>query len=126
MSPSKPTPHLIRILGLGWLAYLLVGFGLSQASGGAKIQIVIDRSYCAPNDWQQVANEYAQLYQQHQQKQITLESVTLVNDLGEEVRDTPPSAEEIAGLNTFGLPGRDRINAIVQASPDAQVLSCQP
>ncbi|MEM9162662.1 MAG: hypothetical protein AAGC54_06280 [Cyanobacteria bacterium P01_F01_bin.4] len=121
----KPTPKLIRILGLGWLAYLLVGFTLSQTGGGNKIQVVIDRSYCAPSNWQQVAAEYAQLYKQHQQKQLTIESVTLVNDLGEEILNVPPSAEEIAGLNTFGLPGRDRINAIVQASPEAKVLSCQ-
>ncbi|MEO1403641.1 MAG: hypothetical protein AAFV72_20685 [Cyanobacteria bacterium J06635_1] len=122
----KPTPNLIRTLGLGWLAYLLVGFALSQTGGGNKIQVVIDRSYCAPTSWQQVADEYAQLYRQHQQKQLTIESVTLVNDLGEEILRVPPSAEEIAGLNTFGLPGRDRIDAIVQASPDAKVLSCQP
>ena len=126
MATPKPTRQLICILGLGWLAYLLVGLGLSQTSPDAKIQIVIDRGYCAPINWQQVVNEYTQLYQQHQQKQIVIESVTLVNNLGEEILSPPPTADKIASLNIFGLSGRDRIDTILQTSPDAKVLSCQP
>ena len=126
MANPKPTQQLIRILGLGWLAYLLVGLGLSQGGGGGKIQVVIDRSYCDPIAWRQVANDYAQLYQQHQRNKIVIESVTLVNNLGEEVLSPPPTADDIAALNTFGLSGRDRIDVIVQTNPDVKVLSCQP
>ncbi|MDJ0706772.1 MAG: hypothetical protein QNJ46_26165 [Leptolyngbyaceae cyanobacterium MO_188.B28] len=124
MKPPKPTPQLIRILGLGWLAYLLVGLGLSLGGRVAKIQVVIDRGYCSPTDWGQVANDYAQLYQQHRRNKIVIESVTLVNNLGEEVLSPPPTAAEIAALKTFGLSGRDRIDDILQLNPEAKVFGC--
>ncbi|NEP17204.1 MAG: hypothetical protein F6J97_09885 [Leptolyngbya sp. SIO4C1] len=125
-TPPRPTLRLIKFLGLGGLAYLLVGLAISRFVSGPSLQVVIDRSYCPPSRWQQVAADYTELYQQHQQRQLTIESVTLVNELGEEQLAVPPSAAKIASLNTFGLSGRDRINTILQTDPEARVLTCQP
>ncbi|MEB3233191.1 MAG: hypothetical protein VKJ64_19450 [Leptolyngbyaceae bacterium] len=127
---TQSTPHLIRTLSLGWLAYFLLGLTLKltapSASSGSlsTVFIIIDRGYCPPAQWQQVAADYDQLYQQHQNQQIQIESVTLVNNLGEEVRTEPPTAAEIAALNPFGLDGGDRIPALLASQPDATVLRC--
>ncbi|MGK7891982.1 MAG: hypothetical protein AB4042_21855 [Leptolyngbyaceae cyanobacterium] len=129
---TKPTPQLIRILGLGWLAYLALGLTLRQtnpsASSGAiaTVSVIIDRGYCPPDQWQQVAAEYAQLYQQHQRQQIQIESVILVNHLGEEVLTEPPTDADIASLNIYGLSGGDRITTLLTAQPNATVLRCPP
>jgi hypothetical protein len=115
----SPTRRFIRILGAGWLAYLLLGVGLSRLGGGPRVTVIIDRSFCANGSG--VVAQYAQLYAQHQQKQLTITSVILINNLGAEELTSPPAPES---LKTFGLPDPEGLQRLQQAHPNAKVLTC--
>lgn len=120
----SPNQRLLRILGLGWLAFIGVGLGLRQGLQGPATVVVIDRSYCEPNQWQQVAQSYADLYDQSENRQLRIEQVILLNDLGEEVLDTPPDPDAIQALSTFGRSNPARLQTISQKFPKATILTC--
>ncbi|HEY9736130.1 MAG TPA: hypothetical protein V6D06_07600 [Trichocoleus sp.] len=120
----SPNKRLVRILGLGWLAFIGLGFGLRQGLQGPTTVVVIDRSYCEPNQWQQVAQSYSDLYDQAQARQLRIEQVILLNDLGEEVLETPPDPAEVKALSTYGRSNPARLQAISQQFSKATVLTC--
>jgi hypothetical protein len=120
----NPNQRLIRTLGLGWLTFAALGLGLRQILAGPAVTVVIDRSYCAPAQWQQVADRYADLYAQQQQQRLTIDQVIYVSDLGQEVAPTVPAPEEVTALSTYGRPNPAQMEQAVQEHPDATVLVC--
>ena len=120
----NPNQRLIRTLGLGWLTFAALGLGLRQILAGPAVTVVIDRSYCAPTQWQQVADRYADLYAQQQQQRLTIDQVIYVSDLGQEVAPTVPAPEEVTALSTYGRPNLAQMEQAVQEHPDATVLVC--
>ncbi|NJL48531.1 MAG: hypothetical protein HC929_14930 [Leptolyngbyaceae cyanobacterium SM2_5_2] len=120
----NPNQRLIRILGLGWLAFLGLGVGLRQAFTSPAITVIIDRSYCAPTQWQPLAEEYAALYEQQAQQRIKIDQVIYVSDLGQEVATEIPTPEQIKALSTFGRFNEAQLNQAIAAQPEAEVLSC--
>ncbi len=121
---GNPNQRLIRILALGWLAFLGLGFGLRQAFTSPAVTVIIDRSYCAPTQWQPLAEEYAALYEQQTQQRLNIEQVIYVSDLGQEVAAEVPTPEQIRTLSTFGRFNEAQMNQAIAAQPEATVLSC--
>lgn len=120
-----PNQRLIYTLGLGWIAFVALGLGLRQLLASPKVTVVIDRSYCAPTQWQQrVSDRYADLYEQQQQRQITIDQVIYVSDLGQEVADAVPSPQDVQALSTYGRSNPAQMQQATQENPDATVLSC--
>jgi len=124
MAVNSLNRKLLSIVLVGGVAYGLLGLGLDQIQPDLQVELVIDRSYCAPERWQAVVERYQTLYQQHQRKQLTIASVTLVNGLGQEALETLPTTAEVAGLSTFGMAEQAALEAIAQANPTTTVLSC--
>lgn len=121
---GNPNQRLMTILGVGWLAFVGLGFGLRQALSGPRITVVIDRSYCDPSQWQQVTAAYTSLYEQQQQQQLTIAQVVYVNDLGQEVATSLPSPADISRLGTFGRFSAEQLQQAREAYPEARVLVC--
>ena len=65
--------------------------------------VLIDTSYCQSEKWQQVSQQYEQLYDRDRRRQLKIESVILANSLGKEEIVPPPSPQTIAKLSTFGI-----------------------
>ncbi len=121
----NPNQRLIRTLGLGWIAFVALGLGLRQLLASPKVTVVIDRSYCAPAQWQQrVSDRYADLYAQQQQREIIIDQVIYVSDLGQDVAAAVPSPADVQALSTYGRPNSTQMQQATQANPDATVLSC--
>ncbi len=120
----NPTQRLIYTLSLGWLTFAALGLGLRQILASPGVTVVIDRSYCAPAQWQRVSDRYADLYEQQQQRQITIDQVIYVSDLGQEVAEAVPSPEDVQTLSTYGRPNPTQMQQAAQENPDATVLSC--
>ena len=121
----NPNQRLILTLGLGWLAFAGLGLGLRQLLAGPAVTVIIDRSYCAPAQWQErVADQYASLYAQQEQRQLTIDQVIYISDLGQEVADAIPSPAEVQTLSTYGRPNPTQIQQATQDNPAATVLSC--
>ncbi|MGB3311089.1 MAG: hypothetical protein WBG32_15570 [Nodosilinea sp.] len=121
----NPNQRLIRTLGLGWITFAALGLGLRQLLASPRVTVVIDRSYCAPAQWQQqVSDRYADLYAQQQQRQITIDQVIYISDLGQEVAEAVPSPEAVQNLSTYGRPNPAQMQQAAQENPDATVLSC--
>jgi hypothetical protein len=122
---QNPNRRLLQILGIGWLAFMGVGFGLRQALSGPSVTVVIDRSYCPPNRWQQLAETYNTLYEQDQQRRINIDQVIYISDLDATVVNEIPSPEEFATLSHFGQFNQSKLQEVTTEFPDAKVLSCQ-
>jgi hypothetical protein len=120
----NPNQKLIRILGLGWLAFLGLGLGLRQAFIAPSVTVILDRSYCAPAQWQAVAAAYADLYEQQAQQRLKISQVIYVSDLGQEVAVTVPTPEQVSALNTYGRFNEAQMSQAIQDQPEAEVLSC--
>ncbi|HIK43513.1 MAG TPA: hypothetical protein IGR64_01360 [Leptolyngbyaceae cyanobacterium M65_K2018_010] len=121
----NPNQRLMRNLGLGWLAFLGLGLGLRHWLMPPTITVIIDRSYCAPSQWQPLAAAYADLYEQQTQQRLKIDQVIYVSDLGQEVAPTPPTPDEVRQLSTFGRFNPAQMERAKQAQPGARVLSCQ-
>lgn len=122
----KRSPHrdLLQIVGAGWLAFLVAGWLLSRFLAAPAIAVLIDQSYCPPTQWQQVAQIYNDLYQQHQQQALTIEQVIVFSDLGEETLTPLPKPEAVRTLRTYGRPDPERQKALQAAYANARLLSC--
>ncbi len=125
MSQVKLNRYLLTILGLGWLSFLIAGIILNQVFAAPNFVLLIERSYCPPQQWQQVVQEYTNLYRQHQQNRIEIESVVLFNDLGEEVLTTLPTPEELTALRTYGRSNTERDAELSKAYDQVKVLRCR-
>ena len=122
----KRTLSLLKPIGLSWLAFLVVGGAIALFFPIPQLTVVIDRSYCPAPQWQQVAQGYAHLYDQHQRRQLLLEQVVTVSDLGQKVFDMPPHPDEIRQLSTYGQRDGDRLAVLQQKYANARLISCLP
>jgi len=122
----NPNQRLLQILAVGWLAFLGAGFALRQTLGGPTVTIIIDRSYCEPNQWEQITSDYARLYEQHQQQRLTIDQVIYVSDLGEEIADAIPTPDEVENLSTFGRFNTEQLQQATDQHPAATVFACNP
>jgi hypothetical protein len=121
----NPNQRLLYTLGLGWLAFAALGLGLRHLLASPSVTVVIDRSYCAPAQWQQrVGDRYADLYSQQQQRQISIDRVIYISDLGQEEAATVPSPAEVQALSTYGRPNPAQMQQATQTHPNATVLTC--
>ncbi len=116
--------YLLTILGLGWLSFLIAGILLDRVFAAPNFVLLIERSYCPPQQWQQVVQEYTDLYRQHQQHLVEIESVVLFNDLGKEVLATVPTPEELRGLHTYGRSNPQREAELKKAYDRVKVIHC--
>jgi hypothetical protein len=121
---GNPNQRLILTLGLGWAAFLALGLGLRQVLRSPGVTVIIDRSYCSPADWRGVAQQYADLYDQDQRQQITLDQVIYVSDLGQEPAAQVPTPAQVEALTTYGRFNPSQLEAALKAQPQAKVLSC--
>lgn len=115
---------LLRIIGGGWLAFIITGLLLSRLLAVPTATILIDQSYCKPAQWQAVAQEYAQLYQRQQQQQLQIESVILFSDLGQTEIAPLPTPADIQALSTYGRPNLERQKELQTEYPNAILLKC--
>lgn len=121
----NPNQRLVLTLGLGWLAFAGLGLGLRQLLAGPAVTVIIDRSYCDPAQWQaRVGDRYASLYAEQEQRQLTIDQVIYVSDLGQEVAEAVPSPEDVQTLSTYGRPNPSQMQQASQENPDATVLTC--
>jgi hypothetical protein len=109
---------LLKILGFGWMLFLIAGIAIAQISPGSVL--LIDKSYCSPEQWQTVAKAYAQQYQTSQ-----LHTVIVFNDLSQEKFSPPPNPSVIYQLSTYGRPNLKLKDELQKAYPKAQFLICQ-
>ena len=117
--------RLITIVGIGWLSFLITGLIVVNVFAASEITLLIDRSYCPPNQWQKVVETYRDFYTQNQEKQIKINSVILFSDLGEETLNPLPSPEEISQINTYGKSNPNRQKELLNKSSSGKILSCQ-
>ncbi len=122
---NKLNRALLTIVIVGWLGFLLSGGLVAYVFASPSLTLLIDRSYCPPQKWQQVTQTYEELYQQHQQKQAQIETVILFSDLNEEILDELPTPEAFSNLNTYGRFNPQRQSDLSKRYPKAKVLNCQ-
>jgi hypothetical protein len=120
---SRLHQTLLKLLGWGWFCFVMAAMGFSVIWPLPQHVVLIDRSYCAPAQWQQVSQAYAELYRQHQSHQIQLKTVVVFSHLGQEVYDRP--LPTIANLSTYGRPDVSRQSQLQTTYRDAQLLTCQ-
>jgi hypothetical protein len=125
MESNRLNQALIRIVGIGWVAFAIATLAIRTVFAAPDVVVLVDRSYCEPAKWSVVADEYAVLFQQDQRGQINLESVILFSDLGEE-KTEPMPPEQFRGLKTYGKSSGDRQAALESANPNARLLQCAP
>ena len=116
--------YLLTILGLGWLSFLIAGILFNKVFAAPNFVLLIERSYCPPQNWQQLVRTYTDLYRQHQQNLVEIESVVLFNDLGKEVLTTVPTPEELQGLRTYGRSNLQKEAELKKAYDRVKVLRC--
>jgi hypothetical protein len=116
--------RLWQTLGSGWLSFLIVGLAIYGLSVSPTTVVLIDRSYCPTPDWQQVVQQYKNLYQQHYRHQIHIKTVVLFSDLGEELFVSPPTPEIIQVLNTYGLTSSQRRQQLQATYSTTRLLGC--
>ena len=117
--------RLITIVGIGWLSFLITGLIVVNVFATSEITLLIDRSYCPPNQWQKVVETYGNFYKQNQEKQIKINSVILFSDLGEETLNPLPTPEAISQINTYGKSNPNRQKELQNKSSSGKILSCQ-
>jgi hypothetical protein len=116
--------HLLKTLSIVWLTFLIAGLLLDLGFAAPQTTLLIDRSYCPSHQWQSVAAHYEQLYQQHQQHDIQINSVVLFSDLDQEERSHPPNPSEISTLSTYGRKNLTRRQELQQSYSNARILGC--
>lgn len=123
---SKINQKLLKTLGLSWLGFVIVGLLINLVFPLPVVAVLVDRSYCPPAAWQQVVQQYDQLYRQHQQGQIKIQPVIVFSDLGEEELSPIPSSQAIQTLSTYGRQNPARRSQLTAKYPTAQLLECAP
>ena len=116
--------YLLTILGLGWLSFLIMGILLNQFFAAPNFVLLVERSYCPPQQWQQVVQKYSDLYRQHQQNLVKIESVILFNDLGEEVLTNIPTPEALGDLPTYGRSNPQKARELSKTYAQVKVIRC--
>lgn len=116
--------RLFITLGLSWLTLAIAGAAINVISPIPQLTVLIDRSYCPQNQWSQVAQNYTDLYRQHQRRQVNLQTVVLFSSLGEEVFSTPPSPVTLRTLSTYGQGDSQREVNLQARYSKVQILGC--
>ncbi|NJO39199.1 MAG: hypothetical protein HC769_12695 [Cyanobacteria bacterium CRU_2_1] len=117
--------RLLKTLGFSWLAFLITGLLISWFFAIPTITVLIDRSYCPPDQWQQVSQTYTNLYRQHQRRQLRLQTVILFSNLGQDVFVSPPMPAVIQTLSTYGHSDKQRQTELQKAYSKTQLLDCR-
>lgn len=112
-------------LTLSALAFLCSGLAIGRFAPPPARTVLIDRSYCPSGQWQTVADSYAQIYRQHQRKQLRISSVIFFSSLGQTPADSIPTPSTIAQLKTYGQPATQSQKFLIQQHSNAQLLSCR-
>lgn len=118
-----PRQRFLKTLAISSTAFLFSGLLIQQLMT-QQITVLLDRSYCPASEWQQISQDYAQLYQQHQRKQTRIATVILFSDLNQSVLYTPPLPEAVRTLKTYGQFNARQQTALVRDNPRAILLSC--
>lgn len=121
---TKTNRKLLITLGLSWVGFAIAGLLITLLFPIPTVAVLIDRSYCPPEGWQQVVQQYDTLYSQHQQKHLKIEQVIVFSDLGEDVLPSIPSQDEIQSLSTYGRQNLDHRSKLTGQHPNAQLLAC--
>jgi hypothetical protein len=114
--------RMLKILAIAWISFIIAGISISIAT--PTVVVLIDRSYCNPEQWRQVALAYENIYLQDRQKQLQLDKVIIFSDLGQEELTSPPEPQKIAKLSTYGRPNLERRQALQQTYTGAKLLMC--
>ena len=104
--------------------FLMTGLLISWLFAIPALTVLIDRSYCPPDQWQQISQTYTDLYHQHQRRQVNLQTTVLFSNLGQEVFSSPPQPEAIQTLSTYGHFDLQRQAELQKTYPKAQLLGC--
>ncbi len=120
---SRLNRAVITILGLGGIGFGLVGYGV-RTFLTPSVVVVIDQSYCPPDQWAAVVSRYQSLYQQNQRHQIQIEQVIVFNSLSQTPLDPLPSPDQIAAINTFGRAAPEREASLRASYGNAEFLRC--
>lgn len=125
MAPQNPTKRLLSTLGLGWLAFGGLGFGLRYAVQVPQVTVIIDQSYCPPVQWETaVVQPYSDLYEKSQANQRKIDQVVVVTDIDQTTLATIPAPEELG--NPFGqAPSPETLTELQQQFSDTVVLKCE-
>ncbi len=116
---------LLWTVGLGWLGFLVAGVVIARLFAISQVTVLIDRSDCDAEGWQQVSDRYAALYQAHQSRRLQLAQIIIVSDLGEEVRETVPTPAEFHRMKTSGQPNPQRFDQLKNSFDHVRVLTCE-
>lgn len=89
-----------------------------------QVTIIIDRSYCQPQQWQeQVVKTYKGLYNQHPSR-LKIQRVVSFNDLGTESFAQIPPPDKIKTLVTFGKQNQQLRQQLQTKYNSSRILSC--
>jgi hypothetical protein len=121
---TKINRKLLATLGFSWMGFAIAGILINLLFPIPTVAILIDRSYCPPDAWKQVVQQYDALYSQHQQKHLKIQQVIVFSDLGEDFLPSIPSQDEIQSLSTYGRQNLDHRSKLATQYPNAQLLSC--
>ncbi|MFK8182537.1 MAG: hypothetical protein AB8B99_04125 [Phormidesmis sp.] len=121
---AHPFHRLCRLTVCSWCALLAVGLAIKLLLPLPAITLLLDRSYCNPDQWQQVSRAYTQLYQQHQQQRSRLERVVVFSNLNQTNYDHPPHPTTVKTLATYGQYDPQRQATLEETYPNTTVLSC--
>ncbi|AUT01803.1 hypothetical protein CLI64_16215 [Nostoc sp. CENA543] len=116
--------QLLKTLGISWLAFFITGLLISLLFAIPSVTLLIDRSYCPTAEWQQVVQDYTEIYQQYQQRRLQVTSVILFSSLGEDKLSIPPTPEAIKQLQTYGQSQLQKQLQLQKMYPQARVLQC--
>ncbi len=115
---------LLRILGLGWLGFLLAAVVIARFFSLPQLTVLIERSKCDRQGWRELSDRYADLYKAHERRRIRLSQVVIVSELGEEIRTTIPTPREFQSIETVGAPDKERLSRITAGFTEVEVLAC--
>jgi hypothetical protein len=116
---------LLRILIISWLSFGVAGITLFSTLPTPRITVLIERSYCSPEKWQQLVQAYTDLYQKHQNQDIQIQKLVLFSDLDQEVLASPPAPNVLRSTNTYGRSNPQRQSQLSLTYPQSKFLICQ-
>ncbi|MEE3718634.1 hypothetical protein V2H45_17980 [Tumidithrix elongata RA019] len=122
---NKLNRKLATTLGLGWLGFGIVGGAIAFALPPSQITVLIDRSFCPQDKWQKISQNYDELYQQHQNRDLQIKQVIVFGDLGQDVLSGVPAPDVVRSLNTYGRFNLERQKQLQSTYPQAKLLTCQ-
>lgn len=116
---------LFKILSTYGLSLGMAGMAIAFLFPPPRITVLIERSYCPPEQWQQLVQSYTDLYQKQQNRELQIKAVVLFSDLGQEVLASVPNPETLRSLNTYGRSNPQKQHQLSATYPHAKILSCQ-